>query len=448
MRRTLALVSLAVTSMVALALIVPFAMVLQRLALDEELIHAQRRVSVLAPIVASADRGTIVRAVRQAGVGAPDDVSVALPDGTKIGGRPMASPALLAQIRRQPRIMEMETSTDRVILQPVPWRKGGLAVVQVRVTSEALPMGVPTALTVMITVALCLVVLSMVVADRLGTRVVGSARRLARAASSLGAGDVGVRIDPEGPPELMEAAHAFNAMADRIVQQLSAERQFAADLSHRLRTPLTALRLNFDRLGRQPNMDQTRLALTRLEQEIDLVIRATRRPGGRIEPATCDASEVVRERVRFWSTLAEDQGRKWYLTDIQHPAPVPVSRSELAAALDALLGNVFRHTPERTAFAVTLRAGSDRVGILVSDSGPGIADSGEMLRRGRSGSGSTGLGLDIVRRLAESTGGGLQIDRSPMGGAQISVWLRTSGTVPRVRVRRRSRPVRRAAKRG
>jgi signal transduction histidine kinase len=442
MRRTLALVSLAVTSMVALALIVPFALVVRQLALDEELIHAQRRVSVLAPVVAaSTDRATIGKAVAQAAAGASDEVGVILPDGSAIGRRSMLPPDTLRQIRQNPRIIDVDTPHGRAVLQPVPWRGGGLAVVQVKATANILPMGVPTALTVMGAVALCLVIFSMLVADRLGTRVVGSARRLARAARSLGAGDVGVRIDPEGPPELMEAAYAFNAMADRIVQQLSAERQLAADLSHRLRTPLTALRLNFDRLGRHPDMAQTRLALNRLEQEIDVVIRTTRRPGGRSEPTTCDAVEVVRERVRFWSMLAEDQGRQWYVNNIDRPAPVPVSASELAAALDALLGNIFLHTPENTGFAVTLQAGSDRVGILVSDAGPGIADSAEMLQRGRSGSGSTGLGLDIVRRLAESTGGALQISRSVMGGAQVSVWLRTSGAAPRGR-QRRSRIVR------
>jgi signal transduction histidine kinase len=92
--------------------------------------------------------------------------------------------------------------------------------------------------------------------------------------------------------------------------------------------------------------------------------------------------------------------------------------------VDALLGNVFRHTAEGTAFSVTLHEGKDTVGILIADAGPGIADPEAALERGSSGAGSTGLGLDIARRLAESTGGTLRLDRSSLGGAQIQVWLR------------------------
>ena len=112
---------------------------------------------------------------------------------------------------------------------------------------------------------------------------------------------------------------------------------------------------------------------------------------------------------------------------------MPVPRSDLAAAADALIGNIFRHTAEGTGFAVTLHAGHDVVLVFFADAGPGIADPGAALRRGSSGAGSTGLGLDIARRVAESTGGGLKIDRSSLGGAQIQLWLRTG--VPQARRR-------------
>lgn len=196
-----------------------------------------------------------------------------------------------------------------------------------------------------------------------------------------------MRIEPDGPPELIEAGLAFNAMADHVVQLLSAEREMAADLSHRLRTPLAALRLNAEALGDGPVADQTREAVDRIEREVDQIIRTVRRPTGR---GSCDASKVLRDRVAFWSVLAEDEGRSCELIGAEGPAPLPIPGTELAAAVDALLGNIFRHTAEGTGFVVTLHQGQGVTGILVADGGPGISDPDAALKRGSSGGGSTG----------------------------------------------------------
>jgi signal transduction histidine kinase len=444
-RRSLALVALAVTSMVALAFLIPAGRVVWDTAADRAIIRAQHRVGAVIPAVAaSGDPAEVGRAIASASVGGRDRIGVTMPGGTRIGQPSAVSPAVIARVRDGARAVETSADDGPVVLQPVPAGHTGMAVVEVDIGTGRLPSGVVPAWTVMSLVAVFLVACSILAADRLGRRVVGSVRRLARAAGRLGSGDLTVRIMPEGPPELVEAAYAFNAMADQIAQRLTAERQFAADLSHRLRTPLTALRLNIDRLGQGPEMRSARLAMARMEQETDIVIKTAQRPGG--ERAMCDATEVVRDRVAFWSVLAEDQRRRWRLDALDHPMPVPVSRGELAAALDAVLGNLFHHTPESTEFAVTMRTGPDRVGVLVSDAGPGIADPGLMLQRGRSGGGSTGLGLDIVRRLAESTGGELRIERSVLGGAQVGVWLRTTGARPNQRRRGRG-PRRRPAER-
>ncbi|WP_199837371.1 sensor histidine kinase, partial [Streptomyces caniscabiei] len=120
---------------------------------------------------------------------------------------------------------------------------------------------------------------------------------------------------------------------------------------------------------------------------------------------------------------------RWRVAGDERPVRAPVARADLAAALDALLGNVFRHTAEGTAFAVDVHNGEDAVIVLVSDAGPGIADPEAAMARGRgSGSdGSTGLGLDIVRRLAESTGGDVRIGSSVLGGTEVRIWIQLSG---------------------
>lgn len=114
--------------------------------------------------------------------------------------------------------------------------------------------------------------------------------------------------------------------------------------------------------------------------------------------------------------------------------PVPGGYAVLQPV--ALAG--FKHTPEGTGFAVTLHRGEGAVLLLVGDAGRGIADPDAALRRGSSGAGSTGLGLDIARRVAESTGGGLKIGVSALGGAQVQLRLRTWSRPPGGRRGRRA----------
>src|SRR5690606_38864294 len=144
---------------------------------------------------------------------------------------------------------------------------GRTAVVEVYLPDEDLSRGVWQAWLVMTTVAAALVAGSVAGAARLGARMIRSPRRLAEAAGEFGAGKLSVRIEPEGRPELVEAGLAFNAMADHVVQLLSAEREMAADLSHRLRTPLAALRLNAEALGDGPVAKDTREAVGRVERQ-------------------------------------------------------------------------------------------------------------------------------------------------------------------------------------
>jgi signal transduction histidine kinase len=103
------------------------------------------------------------------------------------------------------------------------------------------------------------------------------------------------------------------------------------------------------------------------------------------------------------------------------PLPVRVGAAELGACVDALLGNVFAHTPEGASMAVRLHPRSEGALLVVEDAGPGFEAA--LLERGNSGGGSTGLGLDIARRTAESSGGGLTVSRPAEGGARVEVAL-------------------------
>ncbi|MFI1563099.1 sensor histidine kinase [Streptomyces sp. NPDC020490] len=458
MRWALVKVCLAVTAMVVVAFAVPLGLVVREMARDRAFSGAEREAAALAPALSiTTERGQLEKVVASAGSDAGMAVHIPPADGRAAVdlGRQRAADEDIATVRKLGRASTTEVPGGSTLLQPVALSSGTIAVVEVYVPESEVSNGVGTAWAVLAAVGAALVVGSVAVADRLGVRMVRPAQRLAEGAHDLGEGKLGARVPEDGPTELRLAAVAFNSMADQVVQLLANERELAADLSHRLRTPLTVLRLNAASLGDGPAAEQTRAAVAQLEREVDTIIRTAREAKPQTAAAGpgagCDAAEVVRERMAFWSALAEDEGRKWRVAGAGRPVRIPVARADLAAALDALLGNVFRHTPQGTAFAVDLHNGEDAVIVLVSDAGPGIADPEAAMARGRgSGAdGSTGLGLDIVRRLAESTGGDVRIGSSVLGGTEVRVWIQLDARErPPARrghrgtVRRRGRPAR------
>ncbi|MFE2309744.1 sensor histidine kinase [Streptomyces sp. NPDC059411] len=439
MRWALVKVCLAVTAMVVVAFAVPLGLVVQEMASDRAFSNAERQAATIGPTLSiTTDPVQLRKAVESSQMGAARRMAVHVPavgDGPRVDiGGGWAGERAVSETRRIGRAATAPVAGGgSALLQPIALGSGDIAVVEIYVPESEVSNGVATAWVILAGVGLALIVGSVAVADRLGARLVRPAERLADAAHRLGEGRLGARVPEEGPKELRSAAVAFNSMADQVMELLANERELAADLSHRLRTPLTVLRLNAASLGDGPAAEQTRAAVEQLEREVDKIIRTAREqrapasaPGG---GAGCDASEVIRDRMAFWSALAEDEGREVRLAGVDRTVRIPVARPELAAALDAMLGNVFRHTPEGTPFAVDVHDAGDAVIVLVSDAGPGIADPDAALRRGNDGGrdGSTGLGLDIVRRVAESTGGDVRLGRSVLGGTEVRVWIALDG---------------------
>ncbi|NLU78727.1 HAMP domain-containing histidine kinase [Micromonospora sp. HNM0581] len=359
-----------------------------------------------------------------------------------------ADSAHLEQAREQGRSLVVDVDGGVLRLDPVVVGDR-TAVVEVFVPDTALDAGGGGRWLLLAGVAVALVGAAMLVVDRLAARAVEASRGLVKAALAIGDGDLGVRVEPHGPRELVEAGHAFNRMAQRLVAARTEERELVADLSHRLRTPLTVLRLDAEALESddtsigsfsQAELDyrrgirRIRQAIVTLEGEIDVLIKTTRKAvttEATPPPAMCDVSEVVRDRMVFWAALAGDQNRPHRVSGAQLRIPAPVPRAELAAALDAVIGNVFRYTPQGTAFEVAVSRRDGYVALRIDDAGPGIANPDRALRRGASDQGSTGLGLDIAKRVALQANGSVSIDRARLGGASVVMLLTDPEATPR-----------------
>lgn len=419
MRRRLVLLSLATTVLVVVAFVLPLGLLVRRQAAEAAKVSAERDAQSVAGLVALA-----------VAVGdEPDAVSAVigdLPEGTAVylGDTVFGTPS-----EGQLTLAEQAAGSQSTLAHDV---EGGWAiaipvigvtqaVVSSFVTSAQMTSGVYTAWLLLGALALGLVALGVWVADRFGRSLTVPIEDLARSAHKLAEGDLEARVEPSDPEEIRATGEAFNYLAGRLDTLLAEERESAADLSHRLRTPLTSLRLQAEALGDRQEREAIVSQVDRLEHAMNQVIdlarsRATRAPG------ESEIDRVVSDRAAFWRVLAEEQDREMTL-DLSTPgATVAIGNDDLGVVVDTLVGNVFSHTPAGTPFEIRtgLTAGGAPY-LEVVDEGPGF--EGASPERGVSGGGSTGLGLDIVRKIARAVGGELNTDDRPGGGAVVRVVL-------------------------
>lgn len=437
MRRRLAFLSLAVASLVVVAFLVPVGILIRNQAQTTALRSAERDSQSVAAALAVAGSTSEEPGVTEdsatailVAFGEPDGLSVLLPDDTIVGTE-FAMTANLAQARRGA-AFPAATEGGVEVLVPVllsdPVEGDTAVVVRAFVPDDELSKGVTTAWAMLLGLGIAIIAIAVVAADRLGTSVVRPVTALSDAAHRWGEGELETRVVPGGPEEIAEVGEAFNSLAGRLDALLAAERESVADLSHRLRTPLTALRLQSETLPDTSESAALRADIDELEHAIDLLIQQARSPSVESEADDIvDLGEVVAHRAAFWQVLADEQGRPTSIRIESGPHPVALPEVELGAMVDIVIENVFAHTPVGSGYRISVsRLPDDCCQMLVTDEGPGFKNL-DALGRGRSGAGSTGLGLDIVVRTAERTGGGVRIGTSPDGGATVTVVLGQSG---------------------
>ena len=407
MRRRLVLAAVAATTTIVLAFCIPIARLVRDIARDQAIAMAERDAErVTGALAITIDADAVEEVISSTVAGGDNRLGVVFADGSIVGSVDGSSEEI--ELGRNSRSTFTVDVGDAVLLLAPVELGDGVAVISVRIPDEDLEQGVAGAWLILSGVAVVLLAAGVAIADRVATSVTRPAVALADAARRVADGDLTVRVTPAGPPELSRAARGFNDLASRLSGLVADERQGVADLAHRLRTPLAAMRLDADGVD-DPEV-RTRLAddVTELERAVDTVIREARHPIRRAVTPVSDLAAVTRERVAFWSALAEDQGRPWSADIPAAKLAVGVPREELEAVVDALLDNVFTHTPARTGFEVSVGTDAERARLVVRDHGPGFGASVPGSTFG-SAPGRTGLGLDIAARVAGTAGGTLEV---------------------------------------
>ena len=431
MRRRLAFLALAVSSLVVVAFLVPLGILVRNQAENRALTRGERfsqSIAASLAVAGASDGGPgvspqLARLVIDA-FGEPEGTSVIFADGEVVGTpatitasieRAQAGAAFTARVTGGAEVLVPVLAADSPASE-------GTVVVRTLVSDEELTEGVIQAWAMLAVLGVFLIGIAVLAADRLGQSIVRPVTELSRAAHRLGDGDLEARVEPAGPEEIAEVGEAFNKLAGRLDELLEAERESVADLSHRLRTPLTALRLQVETISERRDAEALLADITRLEVAVDAMIAEARRDSrGVPTDPTSDVGEVVSHRSAFWQILADEQGRATAVVVEPGEHRVPVPPDELGALIDVLIENVFGHTPQGAGYRITVRSLRDGgTELRVEDSGPGF-EALSAVRRGESTSGSTGLGLDIVARTAERSGGALRIGEARSGGGLVSV---------------------------
>ncbi|MET7303826.1 HAMP domain-containing sensor histidine kinase [Embleya sp. NPDC005575] len=285
-------------------------------------------------------------------------------------------------------------------------------------------------------------VVAVLAALLLATRLTGWVLRPVRVLDSvtheIATGRLGARVaGAQGPPELRRLARSFNEMADHVETVVDQQRAFAADASHQLRNPLSALLLRIEELGLSlppghgETLEGVREEGRRLTHVLDELLELALAENARPSPRAVDVAALVHERVDAWQTLARSRGRRF-----EQEGPLALTGNvdpvTLGSALDAILDNALKFAPEDTTITVACSAVGSEVEIRVSDRGPGLTFE-EMRRVGdrfwrsprHQNVDGSGLGLSIARTLLAASGG--TIDFAAREGGGLTVTL----TVPR-----------------
>ncbi len=418
MRRRLAWVFVGLAVMLAVGFLVPLGRSVSSQARLRALAGAQSDArgvaTALAAVAGSTGNlpGTTEVEFVLSSFGSPD-LMVILADGTVLGENIAVDEALDLAATGS---VVAEVTGGAAAIVPVTFGGGDeLVVVTAFVDEDTLREGVTSSWLILTALGLIVVVGSVPLADRLAVTIVRPVRDLSDAAHRWAGGDLTARVAPGGPPEVAESGRAFNQLAERLTALLAAERERVADLSHRLRTPLAALRLQAESAKDPKDRAALISDVVHLEGAVTAMIEDVRRSDDD-GPASSDLAEVVEARMGFWQVVSAAQDRSTAMVCPDNPVPVGVNAADVLAVLDNLVQNVITHTDPGVAFAITVA--DDPPTLTVADEGTGLASPGAF-RRGSSGGGSSGLGLDIVRQIAEDSGGGVKLGTGP--GTSITV---------------------------
>ena len=262
--------------------------------------------------------------------------------------------------------------------------------------------------------------------------------RVADAAGEIAHGALDARLDPESDPDLSRLAGSFNEMADAVQERIERERRFASDVSHELRSPITALTAAVEVLdARRGDLPD------RTQQALDVVTSQIRRFDqmvldllelSRLDAGAADINTELVDLPELCERVSQRYGHSALPIEVQRRArrEAYVDRLRFERILSNLLENAATHGDGPTRISIEPVAGKRGVLMVVEDKGPGVAASERtrIFERFARGSAArhrigTGLGLALVAEHAAALGGSAWVEDRPGGGSRFVVQFPT-----------------------
>jgi signal transduction histidine kinase len=381
----------------------------------------------------AADTGGRVVVLDWAGVVIADSAEEDLGEAFDTAARPEVGTAFDGGVSAQVRHSDEEGGDIVVAAAPVIEEGEIVGAVRTSRSVEALALNVGRATAAIVAVALGGLLAGLLLAAALAGSLARPLSGLAGVARRLGAGELSARAGAvEGGEELVDLATSFDEMAERLERTVQAQREFVANASHQLRTPLTGIKLRLEAASAQVSDPAVLEELRAADREVDRLARIIERllmmaseieegraPRARLDDAVARALERWGDRARqASSTLAGDAP----------PASVVTDPHDLDQILDVLIDNAIAHAPGT--ISIDGAVDGARARDSAHDEGPGISREErsrvtERFFRGQGAApGGSGLGLAIARELVERWEGELHVGEAAGGGTVVDVWLR------------------------